>query len=70
MQDQHCLQAIKAAVAQKPLIAMTTWNLCLYPEIQMEILKRRQEEVQHPSEYVLPLLVYLHFIGNDMHLHK
>lgn len=36
----------------------------------MEILKRRQEEVQHPSEYVLPLLVYLHFIGNDMHLHK
>lgn len=70
MQDQHCLQAIKAAVAQKLLTVMMTWNLFLYPETQTKNLKRKQKEIQHPSEHVLRLFVYLCCIANEICLHK
>lgn len=57
LQDQHCLQAIRAAVAQKLMTAMVTRSQFLYPEIQTEILKKRQE-IPHPSEYILRIFVY------------
>ncbi|XP_025052008.1 GPALPP motifs-containing protein 1 isoform X3 [Alligator sinensis] len=49
LQDLHCLQATKAAAAQKRLTVMKTQSFFLCSERWIEILKS-QTQIQHPSQ--------------------